>query len=58
MNFYQGVLFRVLNEKTQGINLENVETMNYNEICEFTLNTRQHRDFIKIMIKYEDFKHY
>ena len=28
MNFYQGVLFRVLNEKTQGINLENVQTMN------------------------------
>ena len=50
---------RVLNEKTQGINLETEYTMNYNEICGFTPHFgRQHRDFIKIMIKYEDFKQY
>ena len=31
--------------------------MNYNEICEFTpYFSRQHRDFIKIMIKYKEFK--
>ena len=31
--------------------------MNYNEICGFTPHFgRQHRDFIKIMIKYEEFQ--
>ena len=31
--------------------------MNYNETCGFTpYFSRQHRDFIKIMIKYEEFK--
>ena len=31
--------------------------MNNNETCEFTpYFSRQHRDFIKIMIKYKEFK--
>ena len=35
------------------------QTINYNEICGFTpYFSRQHRDFIKITIKYKDFKHY
>ena len=34
-----------------------VQTINNNETCEFTPHFgRQHRDFIKIMIKYKDFK--
>ena len=33
--------------------------MNYNEICGFTPHFgREHRDFIKIMIKCEEFKQY
>ena len=32
--------------------------MNNNEICGFTLIIKQHRDFIKIMINYEEFKQY
>ena len=58
MVYFSGVLFRVLYEKTQGNNLK--QWLNYELEQNLWIYPiiKQYRDFIKIMIKYKEFKQY